>query len=176
MPDVESQPVGINDLLEHGTGQRAGRGHGTTFRLAVSATATSALAPETPPVQGPKRLPRILLVEDDADTADVLVLLLSRHGYEVKTTDTVAGAEQLAVAQSFDLLISDIRLPDGSGLDLMRHIAATKPMKAIAVSGYGMEEDIRMSKEAGFLIHLTKPLDFRALEALLQDVLTGPTG
>lgn len=69
------------------------------------------------------------------------------------------------------VLISDIGLPDGSGLDVMRQLTAIKQMKAIAISGFGMEEDIRKSKEAGFLAHLIKPVNLTTLERVLVEVL-----
>ena len=117
-----------------------------------------------PPIQGPKKLHRILLVEDNDDLAEVMARLLSRHGYEVEIADTVARAEQLAATQPFDLLISDLGLPDGSGLDLVRHLRARHPWLAIALSGHGTNEDIRQSKEAGFAAHLSKPVSLEVLE------------
>jgi CheY-like chemotaxis protein len=78
-----------------------------------------------------------------------------------------------ARAQSFDLLISDIGLPDGSGLDLIRKLLAERPIKGIALSGYGMEEDIQRSREAGFEEHLTKPINLQKLEATIQRVADG---
>jgi DNA-binding response OmpR family regulator len=76
----------------------------------------------------------------------------------------------LAVAERpFDLLISDIELPDGSGLDLMRLLRG-RGMRALAMSGYGSEEDVRMRREAGFAEHLTKPVALDRLIAAIQRV------
>ena len=66
--------------------------------------------------------------------------------------------------------LSDLGLPDGSGLDLMRELAGRTALRGIALSGYGMEEDVRQSLEAGFAKHLTKPVNLQALQAALREV------
>ena len=107
---------------------------------------------------------RILLVEDHADTAMIMVRLLKASGHTVKTASTVAFAEDLAAREPFDLVISDLGLPDGSGLDLMRHLKACFHLPGIALSGYSTEEDVQKSLEAGFEEHLTKPVEFNRLK------------
>ena len=92
-------------------------------------------------------------------------MLLRTRGHRVVLADTVAAGLRTATSQPFDLLISDIGLPDGSGLDLMQQILAKKPLKGIVLSGFGMEEDVQRSKAAGFLEHLTKPISFGRLAA-----------
>ncbi len=79
---------------------------------------------------------------------------------------------RLADGHEFDLLISDLGLPDGSGLDLIRKLRASRmtPIAGIALSGYGMDDDLRSSREAGFLEHLIKPIDFPGLEAAIRRV------
>jgi two-component system CheB/CheR fusion protein len=129
---------------------------------------------------------RILLVEDDEDSAKVLARLLRRSGAAVQTADSVATGLQVALADPHDLVISDIGLPDGSGLDLMRQLIAARrgephggpngsgggePYPAIALSGFGMEEDIRQSREAGFAEHLTKPVNLDQLHDAIRRVL-----
>ena len=84
--------------------------------------------------------------------------------------DTIAAALEAAEAGDFDLIVSDIGLPDGSGLDLMRGSRGVHPCPAIALTGYGMEEDIRRSREAGFTAHLTKPIDFDRLLTAIGEV------
>ena len=80
--------------------------------------------------------------------------LLRGLGHEVATAGTIAEASEAADARPFDLIVSDIGLPDGSGLDLMRRVVARRgPVPAIALTGYGMEEDVRRSREAGFTAH-----------------------
>jgi CheY-like chemotaxis protein len=120
---------------------------------------------------------KILLVDDHEDTSKAMKRLLERVGYEVRTASSVAGAMESARRAPFDLLISDIGLPDGSGIELLRRLKerfghGRTPLKAIALSGFGMEEDLRRSREAGFVEHLTKPVDFEQLEAVIQQ-LTG---
>jgi CheY-like chemotaxis protein len=84
--------------------------------------------------------------------------LLMADGHEVETAGDVAAALKLAKGKQFDLLLSDLGLPDRSGLDLMRELRRRgDSVPGIALSGYGQEEDIRRSKEAGFAAHLTKP-------------------
>jgi two-component system, chemotaxis family, CheB/CheR fusion protein len=123
----------------------------------------------------------ILLVDDHLDTNDALKILLERRGYKVKTATTLRAALDLARTESFDLLISDIGLPDGSGLDLIQRLREWKSsgqlkhigeLRAIAMSGYCTEQDIERSRRAGFLQHLTKPINFPQLEAVVRDVLT----
>ena len=114
---------------------------------------------------------RILLVEDHANTREVLTRLLQRRGHTVCAAECLQDAFALAAAHQFDLIISDLGLPDGSGLDLMPELKSRYGMKGIAVSGYGMEADIHKSRDAGFSAHLIKPVDFRQLEVAVQTVL-----
>ena len=113
----------------------------------------------------------ILLVEDNADTATVLSLLLRRYGYAVKIVGGVQAAKKLAAVEAFDLLLCDLGLPDGSGADLMRELKTLYDMKGIALSGHAREEDIQRSKQAGFSEHLVKPVDFDQLDQSIRRVL-----
>lgn len=117
-----------------------------------------------------KARPHLLLVEDHADTLRVLSRYLGAVGYDV--TPEASCAEALAVGRSraVDIVVSDIGLPDRDGNDLLRRIRGCHPkVKAVAVSGFGMESDRRRSLEAGFGVHLTKPVDLRTLrEALVR--------
>ena len=94
-------------------------------------------------------------------------MLLRKRGHKVATADSVGQALQLLDRARFDALISDIGLPDGTGCDLMRAAKERQGLRGIALSGFGMEEDIRRSKEAGFDHHLIKPVDFGDLEDAL---------
>jgi signal transduction histidine kinase/CheY-like chemotaxis protein len=114
---------------------------------------------------------RILLVEDHPDSAETLALLLSTKGYEVTVARTVVDARRLA--EGCHVMVSDISLPDGSGLDLVQEVRRRLPIHAIALSGYGTEEDQRRSLDAGFAEHLTKPVDVGHLLAAVQR-LVGP--
>jgi CheY-like chemotaxis protein len=116
---------------------------------------------------------RILLVDDHEDTTRAMRRLLERLGYAVRTAHSVGTAlAAVSDAGPFDLLISDIGLPDGSGLELIRHLKAMRPVTGIALSGFGMEDDVRKSKEAGFYEHLTKPVNFQRLHALIREATT----
>ncbi len=97
--------------------------------------------------------------------------LLRGLGHEVTAAATVADAIEAERSGDFAMIVSDIGLPDGSGLDLIREVVARRgPVPAIALTGYGMEEDILRSREAGFLAHMTKPIDFNELEAMIRQV------
>lgn len=147
------------------TAQSAGKDKGATFTLTLPMETSIRAIKHTPVPQiinrSADRSLRILLVEDHADTARVMMKILMASGHTVTQANCVADALQLAGEREFDLLISDIGLPDGTGLDLMRSLRNT--IQGIALSGFGMEEDIRKSKEAGFAEHITKPLNLRVL-------------
>jgi signal transduction histidine kinase/CheY-like chemotaxis protein len=152
----------------------AGTDQGSQFTLRLPAGDVPASAPE-PTLDRPAASPssasslRLLLVEDHADTADAMADLLRALGHEVTVARSVGSALGAAEAQggSFDLVVSDVGLPDGSGLDLMRQLSSRYGLKGIALSGYGMEEDVLRSREAGFSRHLTKPVDMQALKAAI---------
>jgi len=112
---------------------------------------------------------RILLVEDHEPTLNVLTRLLTHAGHEVIPAQTVAAAQAAAASQGFDVLISDLGLPDGTGWELMTSLRERYPnLPAVALSGYGMEEDQQRTREAGFATHLVKPVDFDQLRHALQ--------
>jgi PAS domain S-box-containing protein len=114
---------------------------------------------------------RILLVEDEQATSRLMARLLRSLGHEVTTAGTIAEALEKERDGEFGLVVSDIGLPDGSGLELMKKVVARRGnVPAIALTGYGMEEDIRRSREAGFTAHMTKPIDFTKLEAMIRQV------
>ncbi len=129
----------------------------------VSKKETAALPGESR-LQAANRKLRILLVEDNGDTAQILKRLLVHQGHQVQTAADVATALELAERDSFDLLLSDLGLPDRSGLELMRELRAKgRNLPGIALSGYGQEQDIRQSREAGFVEHLVKPVSIQQL-------------
>ena len=118
---------------------------------------------------------RILLVEDHGVTAKIVRLMLEFEGHEVDTAGDMVTALKLAAEHHFDLLISDLGLPDGSGHDLMRELRSREhKFPGIAISGYGQAEDIRRSREAGFADHLTKPIPReRLVESIASIMLSG---
>jgi signal transduction histidine kinase/ActR/RegA family two-component response regulator len=114
----------------------------------------------------------ILLVEDHADTAQAMAALLEALGHRVTVAGTLAEARAAASrALRIDLVVSDLGLPDGNGQDLMRELARKHGLRGIALSGYGMEEDIRKSREAGFERHLTKPIDAEVFKAAIRQAI-----
>jgi PAS domain S-box-containing protein len=148
-----------------------GEGRGATFTVTFP---TLEAPPDAAPVAA-ERLPhasarvvRLLLVEDHPDTSKTLARLLRLDGFDVRCAGTVAAAEALATSETFDVIVSDLGLPDGSGHDLMRRLRAMSPLPGIAMSGYGMDEDIRQSQEAGFAEHFVKPVDVTQLRAAIR--------
>lgn len=114
----------------------------------------------------------ILLVEDDAETLRVTARLLARRGFTVTTATNVAAAIAAAAKHTFDFLISDIGLPDGSGRDIVAVLKAKQRIRSIAVTGYGMTTDIAKNIDAGFDEHLTKPISCEDVEAAMARIST----
>lgn len=154
--------------LHHGTirAESAGSGHGATFIMEFPMQEISAAGalPTAPKEKARSQRVRLLMVEDHADTLRTLQRLLTSAGYEVHGAGSVAAAMELAERGAFDVVVSDLGLPDGDGYELMRRIAALREVPGIAMSGYGMEEDVQRSLAAGFSEHLTKPVQLSALK------------
>jgi signal transduction histidine kinase/ActR/RegA family two-component response regulator len=159
-----------------------GRDQGATFTVQLATIDTpvprSARAIVDPPATAPTCY-RILLVEDHVDTAKVMAKLLDRAGYKVAVAHSVADALRVTESDGFDLLISDLGLPDGSGTDVVagfrrRHGSGTAehPVGAIALTGFGTDDDVQRTRTAGFDEHLTKPVSF----ALLQSTIVRTMG
>lgn len=110
----------------------------------------------------------IILVEDHADTAECLRAFLTGIGYKVYIAPDIASARALAKAVAFDVLLSDLRLPDGTGWDLMEELSAAHPVRGIAISGYNSQDDIDRSRQVGFLHHMSKPLLLDELSTALE--------
>jgi CheY-like chemotaxis protein len=169
----------------------AGPNLGATFtvRLPVSHSPTAAVevtpAPKSPPAPERPTEPlhtHLLLVEDHPDTAHVMARMLRRAGFEVTVASNIAQAlaETEAARKTVDdngrirpirLVISDLGLPDGSGYDLMRKLRAEYRLRGIALSGFGMEEDVRQATDAGFAKHITKPVDFELFLTSIRELL-----
>jgi DNA-binding response OmpR family regulator len=115
--------------------------------------------------------PRILLVDDYADTAQAYARLLRRDGFDVSIATDCQTARVAAAQSEFDLLVCDLGLPDGDGCDLLRELRQRQHLAGIAVTGSGMGEDYRRSREAGFLFHLLKPIQIDALSAAIRSAL-----
>jgi CheY-like chemotaxis protein len=112
---------------------------------------------------------RILLVEDHVDTSHAMSRLLRALNHDVLTADTCASALAIAQKHPIDVLISDLGLPDRSGLELMRELKAAYNIPGIALTGYAMPEDIDNSRAAGFDLHLTKPIRLETLATILNE-------
>lgn len=164
--------------LKHGgdlTASSDGVGHGATFELTLRTALESdpqgilTRSGNFMAVDADDLQYRVLLVEDNIDAETVLRLSLESRGHSVVTARTVSEALDAIARESFDVLVSDIGLPDGSGLDVIAAVANRFP--AIALSGYGMEENLRASREAGFVDHLIKPVDGKRLLALISSAV-----
>lgn len=113
----------------------------------------------------------ILLVDDHEDTNRSMMLLLRRRGYQVKTAVDIAQAVEMFAQETFDVLVSDMGLPDGSGLDLLPKLAHNPPRYGgIVVSGYATDEDVERSRAAGYKEHLSKPVDVSQLDDAIRQV------
>jgi signal transduction histidine kinase/CheY-like chemotaxis protein len=157
-----------HDATLHGSSD--GVGQGATFEITIpTAAPPDLLANEVSGdgVDGARQSWRILLVEDHADSAAALGNLLRRRGHQVDLASDLRSALAAARANGFDLLISDIGLPDGSGAQLMSELRRTGT-RGIAISGFGMKTDIEASLASGFSQHLVKPLKLDELEAAIE--------
>ena len=137
----------------------AGSGQGSTFTVELPALAAGAAGTAADPAGSPgtdcgaaqsKRPMRLLVVEDDEPTQQVLTRFLTRDGHQVVRAATLREARLAAAGQYFDAVISDLGLPDGTGIELMKDLRERHGLRGIVLSGYGMEEDLRRSQEAGF--------------------------
>jgi len=156
----------------------AGPGEGATFIVelpllaggeVVARPAASVNGSKAPFAAGQSRQ-KVLLVEDhDPSRAALAILLKSRH-YDVSLAGSVAAARSLIANERFDFLISDIGLPDGNGFELMREMKSTGDVRGIALTGYGMEEDMDRTRDAGFTVHLTKPILAESLDQALAQL------
>ena len=153
-----------------------GRGLGATFTVELPSASEPPLGladgePElSPPEEAAKSL-RILLVEDHEPTRLVLTKLLTKAGHQIIGAGNIASAVAAHETASFDLVISDLGLPDGSGFELLGQLRVRDAtLRGIALSGYGMEEDIAHSRRVGFIAHLVKPVDFNQLSRALREL------
>lgn len=149
------------------TASSEGVGRGASFVVELQARDAPVAAPKAAG-QGKTATPfapklRMLLVEDHPPTLHAMSRLLKVMGHEVTGATSCHEAEAAARSGNFDLLISDIGLPDGSGLDIMQRLGSKFTGRAIALSGYGMEADINAARNAGFTTHLTKPIKIEQL-------------
>ncbi|HTB64298.1 MAG TPA: response regulator [Opitutales bacterium] len=163
-----------------------GRNQGSTIFIklplfhekAAPASALELPASVLPPpnAAASHRVRRILLVEDHLSTAQALAQLLTRRQYEVVVANCLAEARAFANGEKFDLLVSDIGLPDGTGYELMSELRGHSGLMGIALTGYGSEDDVNRSHAAGFLLQLTKPVSIQALDNALAVISRNAEG
>lgn len=113
---------------------------------------------------------RILVVEDHGDTRVTLSRLLSHFGHNISMADNTQSALAIVENEIFDVVLSDIGLPDGSGYDVILKAKQKQPVTGVALTGFGSPQDIARGKQAGFDFHLTKPVDFHELRSLLAQI------
>ena len=165
-----------------------GPGRGATFRVVLRTADVTEVATldrprardaavEEPAAEPPKgagksrRPTTILLVEDNPDSLRALSMSLSLLGYEVRPANSLRTALAAAEDGGFDLIVSDLELGDGTGLDLLRSIGPERSVPAIALTGYGSEEDRKICLDAGFETHLTKPIETRYLGEAIRNII-----
>lgn len=132
-----------------------------------------AISVEPPPASDRMKLlaaRRVLLVEDDLQTAEAMQEVLERHGYGVVSADSFEAAVDVDLKR-VDAIVSDIRLPDGLGTDLLRQLKRKRDVPAIAFSGLTTASDVDRAKDAGFDLFMTKPVDFSRLLSALGALL-----
>ena len=160
--------------LMHGTivAQSEGKNMGTTIKMTFPTSSREPSPILVPSKSESFEMPqRILLVEDNKSTALVMKRFLSNLGHDVKVAYCVKEAMDLAHENTFDLIVSDVGLPDGTGFDLMKTLHSIYGLRGICVSGYGMPEDILQSKKCGFDIHVTKPVELQTLKSAISHVV-----
>jgi len=157
------------------TAQSEGHDRGSTFILSMQTLSPTevGIVPEKTTSEAAQQGLKILLVDDHQDTCAALEKLLVRRGHLVAATHNVRSAMEAAVRNKFDLLITDIALPDGSGMDLMMQLRAISKIPGIAISGFGNNGDIERSLQAGFSEHLTKPIKLDDREAAIERAIGG---
>ncbi len=155
----------------------AGRDRGSTITIKLpllpittivdepnAAPPPAVVGPEATPIEWPRR---VLLVEDHKATAVALKYMLLRRNCAVAVAGSLTEAREILGREDFDLLISDIGLPDGTGHELMAELQGRAGLVGIALTGYGMDDDISRSHAAGFVAHLTKPVSAQDLDNAL---------
>jgi signal transduction histidine kinase len=160
--------------------QSPGKDQGTTFTVELNTVEApverdghredQAVDRKAEPVVSTHR--RLLLVDDHYDTCLGMKRMLERRGYQITVAHSAEQAVEKVRTHEFDLLISDIGLPDRSGYELIRELRLKTPLPGIALSGFGSEQDVKQAKEAGFAEHLTKPINFERLEKTIQRLLS----
>jgi signal transduction histidine kinase len=160
--------------------QSGGKDKGATFTVELRTVAAPVAAgngahgkePEAARVERVHgRKHRVLLVDDHVDTCTGMKMMLERRGYDISVAYSANQAVEKARHEDFDLLISDIGLPDRTGYELMSELRETKGLPGIALSGFGMDADVAKSHDAGFAEHLIKPINLDKLDSAIRRLL-----
>jgi CheY-like chemotaxis protein/anti-sigma regulatory factor (Ser/Thr protein kinase) len=159
----------------HGSVQAesAGTGHGSRFTVMLPRTkavvADASQAPAETSAQAAAA--HLMIIEDDADTLEMLRATLEAHGFKVTTCESAAETLELAPANSIDLIVSDIGMPQMDGFEMikrLRELDQYKSVPAIALSGYASNKDAKSALAAGFDAHVSKPVDPAELLRLIN--------
>ena len=162
-------------ILAHGGSIEAespGPGRGATFTIYLPLWKSTKGSASSQSASSPERFLRILLVEDHEDTRTAMERHLRDLKHKVHSARSAHEALELASQHEFDLVLSDLGLPDKSGLELMSKLRDRFGLRGIAISGYGMKEDIERSHESGFIYHLIKPIDPNRLSDVIREIAT----
>jgi PAS domain S-box-containing protein len=190
----EGSGAGLGLAVAHGIVQRHGGeitarsvlGQGTTFTIHLPAAAddTDAVASSGSPVdrlavgpvlplKSPERVARILVVDDEPKLAQLLQSFLELQGHDVRTATSGAMALTLLAERSFDLLLTDLGMPEMSGWDVAREAQRLRPaLPVIMVSGWGAEIDPQQVAESGVVEVIQKPYTFETIHQVIDKVLT----
>ena len=161
----------LMDLHEgHIAVESGGRSKGATFCMVMPVMARQPGRKTMPrkAMSEPNKSLRILLVEDHGDTRRTLSRLLTHFGHQISEAECTQQALEIMDDKEFDVVLSDIGLPDGTGYEVIAQARRKHPVMGVALTGFGTEEDIRRGREAGFDFHLTKPVDFHELRMVLD--------
>ena len=165
--------LNLHDGLITGRNRTDGPGAVFTVELKTIRISTAEHSEQILDESGESPSLRILIVEDHEHTAAVMRKLLAREGHDVQVATTMRKAMEILHSSRIDLLVSDLGLPDGNGFQLMRELTNISGAKGIAISGYGMEQDVERSNRAGFSAHLTKPINMVKLKETIKQVIAG---
>ena len=159
-----------------GTISAAGAGHGTGSTFLITLPKAFRPAPVEPATASTEISPsklralKVLVIEDHEDTAIVMARMLEDMGHNIVPASSVASAVDILTREKVDLIISDIGLPDGNGVSLIHAVRTFCDAPAIALTGYGMREDVERCLNAGFNKHVTKPVTFEVLQQIIAEV------
>ena len=160
--------------------ESAGKDLGATFAIRLKTVPAPAAGDDG--VDGQRPVParkspakvtarHLLVVDDHHDTCLGMKMMLERRGYHITLAHSAEQALEKAGQAKFDLLISDIGLPDRGGYELMHELQESSGLRGIALTGFGTEHDVNRARDAGFSEHLTKPINFERLEEAIQSLL-----